>query len=91
MKKSASLNMETDGYTLWRLTKKLNDGKKIHAKITLIQDKKMVHGKQAANIPADTYKEASNIAVDLLQQNGVSTEQLKITVSDDVSTVINSP
>ena len=51
----------------------------------------MVHGKQAANNLADTYKEASIIAVELHQQNDVRTEQRKITEPDDVSTVMNSP
>ena len=49
----------------------------------------MVHGKQAANIYADTYKEASNIPVELHKQKYVRTEQRKITESDDVSTVMN--
>ena len=91
MKKTASLNMETDSTKLWRLTKQLNDEENRHAKITLLQDRKMVHGKQAANIFADTYKEASNIPVELHKQKYVRTEQRKITESDDVSTVMNSP
>ena len=91
MKKTASLNLETDSNKLWRLTKQLNDEENRHAKITLLQDKKMVHGKQAASIFADTYKEASNIPVELHKQKYVRTEQRKITESDDVSTVMNSP
>ena len=91
MKKTASLNMETDSNKLWRLTKQLNDEENRHAKITLLQDRKMVHGKQAANIFADTYKEASNIQVELHKQKYVRAEQRKITESDDVSTVMNSP
>ena len=91
MKKTASLNMETDSNKLWRLTKQLNDEENRHDKITLLQDRKMVHGKQAANIFADTYKEASNIPVELHKQKYVRTEQRKITESDDVSTVMNSP
>ena len=51
----------------------------------------MVHGKQAANIFADTYKEASNIPVEPYKQKYVRTEQGKIIESDDVSTVMNSP
>ena len=51
----------------------------------------MVHGKQVANIFADTYKEVSNIPVELHKQKYVRTEQRKITESDDVSTVMNSP
>ena len=49
MKKTASFNMETDS-NKWHLTKQLNDEENRHAKITLLQDRKMVHGKQAANI-----------------------------------------
>ena len=49
MKKTDSLNMETDSNKLWRLTKQLNDEENRHAKITLLQDRKMVHGKQAAS------------------------------------------
>ena len=51
----------------------------------------MVHGKQAGNIFADTYKEANNIPVELHIQKYVRTEQRKISESDDVSTVMNSP
>ena len=91
MKKTASLNMETDSNKLWRLTTQLNDEENRHAKITLLQDRKIVHGKQAANIFADTYKEASNIPVELHKQKYVRTEQREITESDDVSTVMNSP
>ena len=91
MKKTASLNMETDCNKLWRLTKQLNDEENRHAKITLLQNRKMVHGNQAANIFADTYKEAGNIPVELHKQKYVRTEQRKITESDDVSTVIKSP
>ena len=91
MKKTASLNMETYSNKLWRLTKQLNDEENRHTKITLLQDRKMVHGKQAANIFADTYKEESNIPVELHKQKYVHTEQRKITESDGVSTVMNSP
>ena len=83
--------METDSNKLWSITKQLNDEENRRAKITLLQDRKMVHGKQAANIFADTYKEASNIPVELHKQKYVRTEQRKITESDEVSTVINSP
>ena len=91
MKKTASLNTETDSNKLWRLTKQLNDEENRHAKITLLQDMKLVHGIQAANIFADTYKEASNMPVELHKQKYVRTEQRKITESDYVSTVMNSP
>ena len=40
---------------------------------------------------SDTYKEASSIPVELHKQKYVLTEQRKITESDDVSTVTNSP
>ena len=83
--------METDSNKLWRLTKQLIDEENRHAKITRLQDRKMVHGKQAANIFADTYKEESNIPVDLHKQKYVRTEQREISGSDDVSTVMNSP
>ena len=73
MKKTASLNMGTDSNKLWRLTKQFNEENR-HAKITLLQDGKMVHGKQAATIFADTYKEASNIPVELHKQKYVRTE-----------------
>ena len=91
MKKTACLNMETDSNNVCRLTKQLNDEENRHAKITLLQDRKMVHGKQAANIFADTYKEASNIPVELHKQKYVRSEQRKITQFDYVSTVIISP
>ena len=61
--------MDTYSNKLWRQRKQLNDEENRHAKITLLQDRKMVHGKQAANIFADTYKEASNIPVELYKQN----------------------
>ena len=77
MKKTSSLNMETDSNRLWRLTKQLNDKANRHAKITLLKNRKMVHGKQAANIFADTYKDASTIPVDLHKQKYVRTEQRK--------------
>ena len=89
--KGTSLNMETDSNKLWHLTKQLNDEENRHAKITLLQDRKMVHGKQAANSFADIYKEASNIPIELHKQKYVLTEQRKISDSDDVSTVMNSP
>ena len=91
MKKTASLNRKTDSNKLWRLTKQLNKEENSHAKITLLQDRKMVHGKQIANIFADTYKEASNILVELHKQKYVRKEQIKITEPGDVSTVMNSP
>ena len=91
MKKIASLNMETDSNKLWRLTKQLNDEENRHVKITLLQDRKIVHRNQSANIFSDTYQEASNIPVELHKQKYVHTVQRKISESDDVSTVMNSP
>ena len=61
--------MKTDSNKLWRLTKQLNDEENGHAKKTLLQDRKMVHVKQAANIFADAYKEASNIPVSYTNKN----------------------
>ena len=49
MKKTASLNMETESNKLWRLVKELNSEENRHAKITLLQDKEMVHGEKTAN------------------------------------------
>ena len=47
MKKTDSLNMLPASNKLWRLTKQLNDDENRRAKITLLQDRKMVHEKQA--------------------------------------------
>ena len=69
MKKTACFNMETDSNKLWRLAKQLNDEENRHVKITPLQDRKIVHGKQASTIFADTYKEASNIPVEVHRQN----------------------
>ena len=68
MDEENSLNMETDSNELWRLTKQLNDEENRQAKITILQDRKMVHGKQAAIIFADTYTQASNIPVEQHKQ-----------------------
>ena len=76
MKKTASIDMETDSNKLWRLIKQLIDEENRHVKITLLQDRMMVHGKPAVNIFADTYKEASNIPVELHKQKYVRTDTL---------------
>ena len=76
--------METDGNKLWCLTKQLNDEENRYAKITLLQDRKMVHGKQAACILTDTYKESSNISVELHKHKYVRTEHIMITEPDDM-------
>ena len=68
MKKTASLNMETDSKKLWCLTKQRNDDENRIVKITLLQDRKMVHGKPAANMFTDTYTETCNIPVELHKQ-----------------------
>ena len=47
--------------------------------------------KQPTFFLIQVYKEASNIPVELHKQKYVRTEQSKITESDDVSTVMNSP
>ena len=57
--------METDSNTLWRITKQLNDEENRHAKITLLQDRKIVHGKQAANILLILTKKQVIIPVEL--------------------------
>ena len=54
--------METDDTKLWRLTRQLNDEGTRRSKITLLQGETMVYGKQAADIFANTYKEASDIS-----------------------------
>ena len=90
MKKTCSLNMETDSNKFFP-TKQLNDEENRHAKISLLQDRKMIHGKQGANIFADTHTEASDIPVELYKEKYVRTEQRQINESDDVSTVMNSP
>ena len=91
MKKTTILNMETDSDKLFRLTKQLNDEENRHVKLILLQHRKIVHGKQAANLFADNYKEASNIPVELHKQKYLRTEQRKITEFNDVSTVMNLP
>ena len=82
--------METDSNKFFP-TKQLNDEENRHAKISLLQDRMMIHGKQGANIFADTHTEASDIPVELYKEKYVRTEQRQINESDDVSTVMNSP
>ena len=75
---------------LYNRTKQPNNKENRHAKITLLQDRNMVHGKQAANIFADTYKEASNIPFEPHKQK-YAHKKRNITETDHVSTVMNSP
>ena len=52
-KKTASLNFETDGRKLWKLTKQLSDEEKSRAKITLEENSKLLTGKQIADKSAE--------------------------------------
>ena len=70
--------METDDTKLWRLTRQLNDEGTRQSKITLLQGETMVYGKQAADMFANTYKEASDITVLPYQQAEVRKEQRNI-------------
>ena len=78
IKKNGDLNMETDDTKLWRLTRQLNDEGTRQSKITLLQGETMVYGKQAADMFANTYKEASDITVLPYQQAEVRKEQRNI-------------
>ena len=78
IKKTGDLNMETDDTKLWRLTRQLNDEGTRQSKITLLQGETMVYGKQAADMFANTYKEASDITVLPYQQAEVRKEQRNI-------------
>ena len=70
--------METDDTKLWRLTRQLNDEGTRQSKITLLQGETMVYGKQAADMFANTYKEACDITVLSYQQAEVRKEQRNI-------------
>ena len=70
--------METDDTKLWRLTRQLNDEGTRQSKITLLQGETMLYGKQAADMFANTYKEASDITVLPYQQAEVRKEQRNI-------------
>ena len=70
--------METDDIKLWRLTRQLNDEGTRQSKVTLLQEETMVYGKQAADMFANTYKEASDITVLPYQQAEVRKEQRNI-------------
>ena len=70
--------METDDTKLWRLTRQLNDEGTRQSKVTLLQGETMVYGKQAADMFANTYKEASDITVLPYQQAEVRKEQRNI-------------
>ena len=89
MKKTADLDME-DVTELWRLTRQLNDEGTRQSKITLLQVESMVYGKQAADILACTYKEASNITVLPYQQAEVRREQRNIKIPDDLPDLMDA-
>ena len=90
MKKTADLDMEKDDTKLWRLTRQLNDEGTRQSKITLLQGDSMVYGKQAAEILACTYKEASDITVLPYQQAEVRREQRNIKIPDDLPDLMDS-
>ena len=82
--------METDDTKLWRLTRQLNDEGTRQSKITLLQGETMVYGKQAADMFANTYKEASDITVLPYQQAEVRKEQRNIKEPVDSPDVMDS-
>ena len=90
MKKTADLDMEKDDTKLWHLTRQLNDESTRQTKITLLQGESMVYGKQAADILACTYKEASDITVLPYQQAEVRREQRNIKIADDLPDLMDS-
>ena len=90
IKKTADLDMEKDDTKLWRLTRQLNDEGTRQSKITLLQGASMVYGKQAADILACTYKEASGITVLPYQQAEVRREQRNIKIPDDLPDLMDS-
>ena len=90
MKKTADLDMEKDDTKLWRLTRHLNDESTRQSKITLQQGDSIVYGKQAADILACTYKEASDITVLPYQQAEVRREQRNIKIPGDLPDLMDS-
>ena len=90
VKKTADLDMEKDDTKLWRLTRQLNDESTRQSKITLLQGDSIVYGKQAADILACTYKEASDITVLPYQQAEVRREQRNIKIPDDLPDLMDS-
>ena len=62
MKKNVDLDMEKDDTKLWRLTRQLNNDGTRQSKIKLLQGDSIVYVKQAADILACSYKEASDIS-----------------------------
>ena len=60
------------------------------SKITLLQGESMVYGKQAADILAYTYKEASDITVLPYQQAEVRREQRNIKIPDELPGLMDS-
>ena len=56
-RKTASLNYEKDSKKLWNLTKAINEDNKSQAHTAIVQDGKLVTGRQAANATAGSYQE----------------------------------
>ena len=73
--KTSSLNMEKDGRKLWRLTKQLNDESGGRGTVTLMEDGKVLTGKDAADKFADSYANESNIPIRPKQQREARREQ----------------
>ena len=82
--------MQKDDTKLWRLTRQLNDEDTRQSEITLLQGTSMVYGKQAADILACTYKEASDIRVLPYQQAEVRREQRNIKIPNDLPDLMDS-
>ena len=82
--------MQKDDTKLWRLTRQLNDEDTRQSEITLLQGTSMVYGKQAADILACTYKEASDIRVLPYQQAEVRREQRNIKIRNDLPDLMDS-
>ena len=89
IKKTAGLDTEKDDTKLWRLTRQLNDEGTSQSKIILLQGESMIYGKQAADILARTYKEASDITVLPYQQAEVRREQRNIKIPDLIDSTIS--
>ena len=91
MKETADLDFEKDDTKLWCLTRQLNGEGTRQSKITLLQGTSMVYGKQAVDILACTYKEASDSTVLPYQQAEVRREQrLNIKIPDDLPDLMDS-
>ncbi len=74
--KTASLNLEKDDRTLWKLTKQLNDeGGSNKSPTALVENATLLTGKQAANRYADNYKDVSNIPISRERQREVMRDE----------------